>query len=257
MTDRQETLWGWLCRLPSRESNDRAKGALDLSAAKSHVDTEAAIRLHRELEEAVGAVVDLAITNNRRRMVTAKKRRNRHEFRIHHMFVDAEPGVVAALAGLSRGDSAARDEVRAYVKANRDAIEFQADPADYQSKGTFHDLAELLESAMEFLPEGCERPNPVITWGRKGKGKRSIRFGSFDFDQNLIRIHPSLDDEWVPAFFVEFVVFHELLHAVFPPEIVGGRREIHTEAFRAWEQTYPRFDEAITWEKEHIEEFLR
>lgn len=255
--DGQETFWSWLCREPAERSLERAKGALDLSAAREHVDAELAKRLHRDLEEAVGSVVDLAITNNRRRMVTAKRRKSRHEFRVHHMFIDAEPGVVAALARMVRGDSAARDEVRAYVKENRDAIDFEPDESRLESKGEHHDLDDLLASAVRFLPEEVEPPRPLITWGRKGRGRRSIRFGSYDFDRGLIRIHPSLDEAWVPAFFVEFVVFHELLHAVFPPEKINGRREIHTEDFKAWESTYPRFDEAMEWEAANIGRFLR
>jgi hypothetical protein len=257
MDERQETLWGWLCRTAGPEVAGQARGALDLSAAKAYADKSAAKRLHVELEQAVGDVVDLAITNNRRRMVTAKKRRGRHEFRVHHMFVDADSGVVAALARMIRGDASARDEVREFVKANRDAIEFEASPEQLTPTGKHFDLVEVMARAMAFLPEDRELPSPAITWGRRGRGSRSIRFGSYDFDQGLIRIHPALDQAWVPDFFVEFVVFHELLHAVFPPEVVGGRREIHTTAFREWEATYPRFDEAMEWEAENIGRFLR
>ena len=134
MDDPQETLWGWLCRTPKTAAVEQARGALDLSSARDQTDAVSAKRLHHELERAVGSVVDLAITNNKRRMVTAKKRRGRHEFRVHHMFVDAEPGIVAALAGLARGDSAARDEVRAFVKANRDAIDFSANASKRKHK---------------------------------------------------------------------------------------------------------------------------
>lgn len=258
--DSQQTFFNWLCRTPaevSGEKGERAEGALDLSSAREHADPEAAKRLHRQLERAVGSPVDLAITNNRRRMVTAKKRSRRHEFRIHHMFVDADTGVVAALAGMARGDSEARDEVRAYVRENRDAIQFAPDESSLATDGEHHDLEALMGSALEHLPTDRDLPSPRITWGRRGRGRRSIRFGSYDFDIDLIRIHPSLDEEWVPAYFVEFVVFHELLHAVFPPEIIGGRREIHTAAFNAWEQTYPRYDEAMAWEAENIGRFLR
>ena len=37
-----------------------------------------------------------------------------------------------------------------------------------------------------------------------------------------IRIHPALDREEVPVFYVEFVVFHEMLHQVVPPAERGG-----------------------------------
>jgi hypothetical protein len=54
----------------------------------------------------------------------------------------------------------------------------------------------------------------------------------------------------VPEFFVEYIVYHELLHALFPPVAAqGGRRDVHTAEFKRFEKKFPRYREAIEFEK--------
>lgn len=54
-----------------------------------------------------------------------------------------------------------------------------------------------------------------ITWGKYYKTrKRSIRFGSFDRRHDLIRIHPVLDNEKVPDFFIRSIIYHETAHFI-------------------------------------------
>ena len=62
--------------------------------------------------------------------------------------------------------------------------------------------------------------------------RSSIRLGTYTHDQQLVRIHPALDQPEVPRFFVAFVVFHELLHHVVPAERRSGRIDYHPPAFR-------------------------
>jgi hypothetical protein len=83
-----------------------------------------------------------------------------------------------------------------------------------------------------------------ITWGKNSPGKRKVRrsiiFGSWNEELKLIRIHPALDQEWVPLEFMHYLVYHELCHAVAKPETgSGGRRSIHHRAFKELENQYP------------------
>lgn len=73
----------------------------------------------------------------------------------------------------------------------------------------------------------------------------------------LIRIHPVLDDARVPRWFVGFVVFHELLHAVLPPRVENGRRKIHTPEFRRAEARHPDFGRAQRWEHDNVAILIR
>ncbi len=91
-----------------------------------------------------------------------------------------------------------------------------------------------------------------ITWGR-GSGRarrRGLTFGSYDPRLPLIRIHPVLDRRDVPAYFVESVVYHEMLH-----HKLGGIRDragrtvYHSRRFREAEASYPSHRQALAWER--------
>jgi predicted metal-dependent hydrolase len=91
-----------------------------------------------------------------------------------------------------------------------------------------------------------------------GKRRRkSIRLGVYDHQTREIRIHPALDRPEVPHYFVEFIVFHEMLHQLFPSPPGAGRKIHHPRAFRDRERAYPRYAEATRWEKAHLSLLLR
>ena len=53
-----------------------------------------------------------------------------------------------------------------------------------------------------------------VGWGRdsKKKNRSAFRFGSYDRAKKLIRIHPRLNQEFVPFPVVELTVYHEMCH---------------------------------------------
>src|SRR5437868_1276317 len=57
-----------------------------------------------------------------------------------------------------------------------------------------------------------------IIWGRKRKSppKTTFVFASIQEEDRLIRVHPLLDASFVPVWFMEYVVYHEMLHAFVP-----------------------------------------
>lgn len=250
MSREQHSLFDWF------RARKAPRGAVSRSGVDEQAVSDEDVRgLHRRLEAALGTV-DLVVTNNRKRMVTAKKKKGRHELRVHRMFVDADDQAVSALVGLARGDSSSRDELRRYIRSNRDAIEHVPPATALNTTGEVHDLRASLDRANQLL-DGSEYDDLQITWGRRGRGSRSIRFGSYDFQQRLIRVHPALDEEWVPDYFVDFVVYHELLHVVVPPrEDAHGRRLIHPPEFRELESRFPRYDEAMAWERANLKRLL-
>lgn len=183
------------------------------------------------------------------------------EVRLHSMFAEAPEPVHQALATWIRSGRrapracAALDDWIAAALENR-PIEARVEAAD--ARGLHHDLgvltAELVarEFAADFDPE---RPVPAITWGRRGpsRTRSSLRLGSFDPDPRLVRIHPVLDQVGVPDWFVRFVLFHELLHAVHPPMRGRDNRWVHHgRTFRARERAYVDFERAIAWERRNL-----
>ena len=100
----------------------------------------------------------------------------------------------------------------------------------------------------------------TIVWGRKRKTRPrdEIVFGSIQEDDRVIRIHPLLDRAIVPAWFVEYVVYHEMCHAVVPDQYdSAGRRVIHHAKFYERERRFHWFRRAKAWEDENLGRFLR
>jgi hypothetical protein len=81
--------------------------------------------------------------------------------------------------------------------------------------GEHHDLRVIFDELNARYFDS--RIDAAITWGaRSGRARRrnSIKMGSYSVEDRLIRIHRSLDRVFVPRFFVEWIVFHEMLHQV-------------------------------------------
>ncbi len=257
----QQDFWKW-AEKQTRGDNakDRTPGRLDLSRLPPdlRLPISEVQSLHQKLNEYLKGV-EVVLTDNRRRMVSAKKRRGRHKLRLHHMFVGCDGETIEALAALAKGGDdldEARRVIKEYIADNRDEISFDVDPEELEARGEHHDLQKMLDKWRRKLGHDILE-DVVITWGRYGRGRRTIRFGSYDFDRKLIRIHPALDQQWVPPFFVEFIVYHELLHALHPPVENDSRRIVHTDEFCKMEREFPRYEEALTWERSNLARFLQ
>jgi hypothetical protein len=176
------------------------------------------------------------------------------------MFLHAPARVVAAVArSLRRRSRRADGEVRRFMNENLHRV--QKPPKrmpDLVPRGRVHDLREVFERLNgRFFSAGLRVP---ITWGRgSGRARRGgITFGSYDPVLRLIRIHPVLDRPEVPLYFLESVVYHEMLHH----HLGGvtdrsGRTVYHSRAFREAEARYPRHQDALRWEKENLRHLLR
>src|SRR3954464_9891263 len=91
----------------------------------------------------------------------------------------------------------------------------------------------------------------TIIWGqrRRQRPKDSIVFGTIQEEDRMIRVHPLLDRSFVPPWFLEYVIFHEMLHAVVPDRFDrSGRRLIHHDGFAEKERRFRFFRRAKMWE---------
>jgi hypothetical protein len=180
---------------------------------------------------------------------------------MHSMFSAAPPDVHRAVASWIRaGDRAPRAcaALDDWIAERLEALPQDKRPPLASPRGKHHDLAELTrdllsaEFARDFEPQ---KRVPDVTWGRRGpsRTRRSLRLGSYDPDPRLVRIHTVLDQEMVPAWFVRFVLFHELLHAVHPPQRGSGNRWIHHgQPFKKRERQYRDYRRAIDWEERNL-----
>ena len=217
-------------------------------------------QLEKSLRRELGQRIILAITDNRRTMITAHPVGGALEVRVHHMFLDADPFTQVALGRYLRyGDRAANATIGSYIEANQQRIRPPSPRETLHTQGQKHDLKAIFGRLNDTYFQGMVDAN--VTWGRRTKRatqpRTSIKLGTYCADRKLIRIHPALDRSWVPRYFVEYVVFHEMLHHMTPMPIRDGRRELHTPEFRESEQRFRQYARAIEWERQHVGRLLR
>jgi hypothetical protein len=70
-------------------------------------------------------------------------------------------------------------------------------------------------------------------------------------------VHPCLDAEWVPRYFVSYIVFHELLHHIIPGQPCGERVLLHPPEFMHREREFRYYERALEWERKHLSRLLR
>src|SRR2546423_4459662 len=117
-------------------------------------------------------------------------------------------------------------------------------------EGRYFDLREIFETVNDRHFRGRLRRYKVM-WGRRRRERprEYFIFGSIQEEDRVIRIHPLLDQPFVPRWFLEYVLYHEMLHSVVPDERdAAGRRRIHTEEFYRREKAFPRYRRARQWE---------
>lgn len=201
----------------------------------------------------------LTVHDNRSTMISFRRQPPLLKIRAHHMFLDAPQTVVRSIADYAgRGKTSAGVELDDYIAAQQKRIRaLPTKPALLESRGECFDLQELLVRINEAHFENSVKAR--IGWGRNTNKRRrkSIRLGVYDHKAREIRIHPALDRPDVPRFFVEFIVFHEMLHQLFPSDRDTGRHVHHPRAFRDRERAFPRYAAAMAWERQHLQELLR
>jgi len=209
--------------------------------------------LKAELERLTGISLDITLTDNTSTMLSVRRGPGRGTLRVrlHRMFLAAEPRVIRALADwLSKPRSARSSRVLDdFVEQNRHRIRSaRARRRNGRTSGDFHDLERMFTEVNETM-FGDQVTAPVM-WGRMParKRRRSIRFGSYSNEDHVIRIHPLLDQAFVPDYVVRFIVFHEMLHAFLGVKKgENGRRQVHTPEFRRLEKAYPDYERATKW----------
>jgi len=217
--------------------------------------------LERRMELAAAGPVQLAVTDNRRRMVTHTKVRGTLRVRVHMMFLGAPDRIQQALVDyVVRGGRRASQLIGEFIHENNHRIRASRPVTrPLRTRGLVHDLMDVL-GAINAKYFGSTVTDVLVTWGRQTRpvSKRSaIKLGSYSAAERLIRVHPVLDREWVPRYFVGYIVYHELLHHLIPQMKVGDRTLVHSAEFTLKEREYQQYERAIAWEQKHIDRLLR
>ena len=224
-------------------------------------DRERAQALEGTLRARGGLPLRLTITDNRRTMLSLKRRNEGVEVRLHHMFLHGDAVTWDALGDyLFDGERSAAQCIARYIERHRERIRRELRrPIALCTAGAHHDLSEIYDAINRRYFSSAVDAH--ITWGRDPNARsraarRSIKLGSYTSRDRLIRVHPALDAHFVPRFFVEYIVYHEMLHHVLPPKLQHGRRELHGPAFKAREREFSHYHAALRWEREHLDRLL-
>jgi hypothetical protein len=91
----------------------------------------------------------------------------------------------------------------------------------------------------------------AIIWGNKSPRRtvRKRRLGSYQRDRDIIKINPVLDSRRVLRYFVEFIVYHEMLHAALEVGSCGTRQRVHSLEFKRRERLFKNYALALQWEE--------
>jgi hypothetical protein len=118
------------------------------------------------------------------------------------------------------------------------------------TQGDHHHLEKILNRINTEYFEG--KLDLKITWfnRRKSQPLRRIVLGSYYYKLRLIKINRYLDQSHIPDYFVAYIVYHEMLHHVFPP-IQGkrGKRSIHHFQFKQQEKKFKEYVQALEFRK--------
>jgi hypothetical protein len=231
----------------------------------SLITTDIADQDHRQawLSAQFTAHVTLIWTDNRSRMLSARGNVGQgYKVRVHYLFRQAPDGVWRALVAYLRNtDATASHTIRAYIR-QKQPLPASLQPPPQRTRlrrpqGHYFDLEAIYHNLNQHY--FVNRIQAHITWSRRPpqRKRKSIRFGSYQERNRLIRIHCLLDQAFVPRYVVENVVFHEMLHQLIPRQYMNGRWYVHPPEFRRQERRFLYYQQAEQWQRQHLSRLLR
>ncbi len=232
--------------VPSRRKGNRSAGGTMEQLSLPLVTGERDLR--ERLETSLHRPVHLILTDNQVSMIRVRTAPEGIRLRLHRIFLDAGDEVLREVARFARtrkdpgpliGDFI-RDRLRIRPERPPRAVRIQPLGRHYNLQVIFDELNRTYFDSRLSVP---------ITWSH-GKATRRVHrriLGSYSSRTGTIRIHPWLDRRDVPACVLEYVVYHEMLHADLGAEVRNGRRIVHSGEFRRRERLYARWTEAEAW----------
>ena len=108
------------------------------------------------------------------------------------------------------------------------------------ARGFFYDLDTIFEELNTRFFHGL-MARPRMSWSQL-RTRRIL--GHYDPAHNAIIISRIFDHPAVPAFVLEYIVYHEMLHLKHPVRMRGSRRCVHSPEFQTEEKLFPHIAQA-------------
>lgn len=187
---------------------------------------------------------------------TIRLRGDLAEVRLSDILKNAPLGVIEAVAAvlLSRlyRRKAPRDMTEAYrryaiARSTRRRL-FQTRSrrgrrSETGPRGDAHDLAPMFSKLnREYF--GGRLHRPALGWSSRAW---RAQLGCFDPGLDQIVMNTRLDRQTVPAYVVEYVLYHEMLHVKHPLRAASCGLQAHSAAFRAEERRFALYKRALTF----------
>ncbi len=199
----------------------------------------------KRLEERLGRKANITFTNNRVSLISVYHKKDVLNIRLHKMFLHADEEVLQAITDFIKNRKSPNNIIRDFVKQCQCTYNSHNKPHTIKPMGKHYNLEEIFDNLNNLYFNNMV--DAKITWGKNYKKIRVKKriLGSYDVKNNIIRINPILDSEKVPPFYIDFVVYHEMLHAF----LKNKNRRWHCSEFKVLEKNYSSYEEAIKWEK--------
>ncbi|MCK5595107.1 hypothetical protein KAI19_02890 [bacterium] len=196
-------------------------------------------------------------------MISCRKSLNKRTIRLHNMFKNAPEHVFESILKIythftrKSTRAACRKTIRDFISQNRHRIvckpktsRILPDPI-----GKIFNLREIYNHLNIKYFDG--NLDVHITWSHRPNKRLMGTWKDTGLEKNLIRINRLLDTKEVPPYYINYLVYHEMLHEVFKQRTINGRIQRHPKEFKKLERDFPLYQKASKWQKEYLSNSIK
>ncbi|MBN2725032.1 MAG: hypothetical protein JXR95_13260 [Deltaproteobacteria bacterium] len=244
---------------PVSRSNSTLPMALPL---RKVFEPEKIRRLESRIQAHMNGTLVITVTDNRSSIISVKRIAGKYEVRLHHMFLNAPFRVVMALGRyIEKADGPSGIILENFIESNssmiKETLPSKKSPR-METRGKYFDLQEIYNSLNKKYFDNTIKAS--ITWGkplgRTSRHHQSAKMGTYSLEEKIIRIHRALDRDFIPIYFIESIVYHEMLHQKYGVDESTGKRLFHPPAFNEEEKKFDFYKQARMWEQKNVTALL-
>ena len=206
---------------------------------------------HEKLEKIFEKKLILSLKDNKSTIMSFLKEKNFYRLNLHKAFISAPTEVLKSIKRyLLQKDRDALVLIRKFIK-NYFLKQKRSYKKKLQTKGEVYDLEKIFfDINKKYFFSKIK--NLKICWFEKPKYKkcRKITFGRYFENFRLIKINKILDNKNIPYYFISFIIYHEILHDIYPVDDSKYRRVIHTKEFKKAEKRFLDYEKAINFKNQ-------